>query len=223
MHETRHRFIETLQDCERQTLGALTVAIRDVDRVLAAIEDHNIAVAHEIVAGGVLLSRAYIQVNGRIMSVIATQAPVAADLRMVTALLDAIRCIERIGDQCVNVAKLIPLSGPEPRRDRALLELVTAMGRLARSCAAGAREAFELRSIDGFAPECEEFKRLSQEVLLRAVAVGDDRDIREWAMHMVLVARAFGRIADNGRAIAKLVPFVHSGTRVRIESILQAI
>jgi phosphate transport system protein len=223
MYEARHQFIETLRSCERQALTALTVAIRDLDRVLAAIEDHDIAVAQAVIADSVVLDRACIGVDDCIVRVIATQAPVAGDLRLLTALLDAIRCIERIGNQCVNVAKLIPLSGYEPRRDPLLLALVTAMGRIGRSCADGAREAFELRSIDGFAPGCEELTGLSHQVLRRGVVVGDARDAREWAMHMVLAARAFGRIADNGRAIAELVPFVASGTRVEFAPILQAI
>lgn len=223
MYETRHQFTETLRSCEHQTLAALTLAIREVDCVLTAVEDHDVALATVVVNDDVALDRAYIEVNDCIVTVIATQAPVAGDLRMITALLDVIRSIERIGDQCVNVAKLIPLSGHEPRRDTMLLELVTAMARISRSCAAAAREAFELRSIDGFAPECEELRGLSNRVLARAVAVGDDRERREWAMHMVLAARAFGRIAENGRSIAELVPFVSSGRRAEFAPILQAI
>jgi phosphate uptake regulator len=97
------------------------------------------------------------------------------------------------------------------------------MGRIARTCAVDARDAFELRSIEGFVPESEEFRRLSHQVLGRVVAFGDDRDTRERAMHMVLVARALGRIANNGRSIAQLVPFVASGTRVELAPILQSV
>ncbi len=223
MRETRHQFIQTLRSCERQTLAALALAVGAADHVLSAIEDHDIALARTVVADDAVLDRTTIQVNDVLVRMIATQAPVAGDLRMITALLDAIRHIERIGDQCVNVAKLIPLSGAEPRRDPVLLELVAAMGVIARSCASEAREAFELRTVDGFAPERERFSRLGHQVLHRAVAIGDDRETREWAMHMVLAARAFGRVADNGCEIAELVPFVTSGTRVEPTPSLQVV
>ena len=38
---------------------------------------------------------------------LARQAPVAGDLRIVAGLLHVIRCIERMGDQCANIAKLV--------------------------------------------------------------------------------------------------------------------
>ena len=50
------------------------------------------------------------------------QAPVAGDLRLVAALLHVIKHVERMGDQCVNIAKLIPLAGHEPPTDEEMLE-----------------------------------------------------------------------------------------------------
>jgi len=51
---------------------------------------------------------------------LATQAPVATDLRLISALLHVMHSIERMGDQCVNISKVIPLTGherPGARRD----------------------------------------------------------------------------------------------------------
>ena len=58
----------------------------------------------------------YLEVHQGILSLLARQAPVATDLRLVAALLDVIKHIERMGDQCVNIAKLIPLLGATTRR-----------------------------------------------------------------------------------------------------------
>ncbi len=41
----------------------------------------------------------------------------AADLRLVAALLHVIKHVERMGDQCVNIAKMLPLVGYEPPSD----------------------------------------------------------------------------------------------------------
>jgi len=49
----------------------------------------------------------YLEVHQGVLSLLARQAPVAGDLRIVAALLHIIRCVERMGDQCVNVAKLV--------------------------------------------------------------------------------------------------------------------
>ena len=62
----------------------------------------------------------YLDVHQGVLSLLARQAPVASDLRLVAALLHTIIHIERIGDLCVNIAKLVPLMGEPPagrRRD----------------------------------------------------------------------------------------------------------
>ena len=56
----------------------------------------------------------YLEVHQGILSLLALQAPVAADLRVVAALLHVIKHVERMGDQCVNIAKLLPMTGHEP-------------------------------------------------------------------------------------------------------------
>ena len=59
----------------------------------------------------------YLEVHQGILSLLALQAPVAGDLRLVAALLHVIKHVERMGDQCVNMAKLVPLAGHEPPAD----------------------------------------------------------------------------------------------------------
>ena len=91
----------------------------------------------------------YLEVHQGILSLLARQAPVAGDLRIVAALLHVIRCIERMGDQCVNIAKLVPLSGHEPPKDKDILDAIERMGQL-RALAGRRRpsEAFAARNVD---------------------------------------------------------------------------
>ena len=70
----------------------------------------------------------YLEVHQGILSLLARQAPVAGDLRIVAALLHVIRCVERMGDQCVNIAKLVPLSGYESPKDKDILDAIERMG-----------------------------------------------------------------------------------------------
>jgi phosphate transport system protein len=145
---------------------------------------------------------------------LATQAPVATDLRTATGLISAIRCIERIGDQCVNVATVLPLSGEGPPRDQMLLGQINQMGTLALRCARAAHEALRSASIamsDHVCWDSVEADKLTRAILARAVEIGDTHDRREWAMHMVLAARAFERIGRNAQAVAAQIPFVITG------------
>jgi phosphate transport system protein len=64
---------------------------------------------------------------------LAHQAPVAGNLRIVVALLHIARCIERMGDQCVNIAKLIPLCRDGPPKDIEILDTFERIDGLTRS------------------------------------------------------------------------------------------
>jgi phosphate transport system protein len=139
---------------------------------------------------------------------------VAGDLRVVAALLHIIRCVERMGDQCVNVAKLVPLSGFEAPKDQTILEALERMGQLVRSQVSQAREAFKTRHVSlaqDLVRQDAEVNRLNREIFKRAVEVGDDPEVREWAMFMILVARCLERIGDNTVDIAEQVVFVVTG------------
>ena len=56
-----------------------------------------------------------------------------------------------------------------------------------------------------------EINRLNREIFRLAIEIGDDPDTREWAMHMILVARALERIGDNAVDIGEQVAFVVTG------------
>jgi phosphate transport system protein len=139
---------------------------------------------------------------------------VASDLRTVAALLHVIKAAERMGDQCVNIAKLLPVVGYEPPLEPALQEKILRMGTLARSEVSQAKQAFELRDVDvaeDLVRQDAEVNKLNREVFRMAVDMGTDADRREWAMTMTHVARALERIGDNAVDIGEQVAFVVTG------------
>ena len=214
MQETRHQFREDLKELERQVLGGLDLVIGQLDRALEAVSYQDIELAGMVVADDDRIDGRYLEVHQGILSLLARQAPVAGDLRIVAALLHIIRCIERMGDQCVNIAKLVPLSGHEQPKDAEILEAIERMGTLARQQVLQAKDAFAKRSDSlarALASQDEEINALNRSIFRRAVHIGDDPDLREWAMFMVLVARCLERVGDNTVDIAEQTVFVITG------------
>jgi phosphate transport system protein len=212
--EIRHRFQEDLAELERQALGGLDLVIGQLDRALESLMNQDVELAGMVVADDDRIDGRYLEVHQGLLSLLARQAPVAGDLRIVAALLHIIRCIERMGDQCVNVAKLIPLSGNEPPKDKDILDAIERMGRLTRSLVCQAKESFAERNVptaQDLVRQDAEINRLNRAIFNRAVEIGDDLELREWAMFMVLVARAIERIADNTVDIAEQTVFVVTG------------
>ncbi len=210
----RRHFRENLLAVEQQALGGLDMVVEQVDRCLEALEHQDVELAELIIADDDRLDGRYLEVHQGVLSLLALQAPVAGDLRIVAALLHTIKHFERMGDQCVNIAKLIPLTGHEPPVQQEILERVLRMGRAARDEVTLSRRAFAERDVllaEALAVQDREINALNREIFSLAVAMGTDEDTREWAMTMTMVARAFERIGDNAVDIGEQTAFVVTG------------
>ena len=211
---SRIHFQEELARLELQALGALDLVVATIDRTLEALHHRDIELAAIVIADDDRIDGRYLEVHQGILSLLALQAPVASDLRVVAALLHVIKHAERMGDQCVNIAKLLPVCGHEPPVDAEILAKVEKMGALARSEVSQAKQAFSLRDValaEDLVRQDEQINQLNRECFHRAVEVGNDSDVREWAMTMMLVARAIERIGDNAVDVGEQVAFVVSG------------
>jgi phosphate transport system protein len=210
----RWHFQQSLEGLETAALGGLDLVLEQLDRVLEALEHQDVELAQIVILDDDRLDGRYLEVHQGVLSLLALQAPVAGDLRLVASLLHVIMHIERMGDQCVNIAKLIPLSGHEPPRREEILERLLRMGRAARSEVVQSKAAFKARDValaEDLVRQDREINRLNREVFRWAIEVGEDPDTREWAMHMTLVARALERIGDNAVDVGEQVAFVVSG------------
>jgi phosphate transport system protein len=213
-HEMRTGFREELEALESQTLGALDMVVEAVDRVAEAVQHQDIELAQLVIEDDDRIDGRYLEVHQGVLSLLARQAPVATDLRLIAALLDVIKHAERMGDQCVNVCKLLPLAGNEPPAHPEVLEKIAEMARQARFEVSQAKQAFASRDVELAADlvrQDEIVNRLNRECFRLAIEIGDDPDTREWAMHMMLVARWLERIGDNAVDIGEQTAFVVTG------------
>src|SRR3954469_995045 len=214
MGSGRQHFQEELRALEQQALGGIDLVVATLDRTLEALEHQDIELASIVGHDDDRIDGRYLEVQQGILSLLALQAPVASDLRLVAALLHVIKHVERMGDQCVNIAKMLPVVGYEPPSDEVMLSTIFRMGRLARSQVAQSKQAFLLRDVavaEDLVRQDEQINRLNRCVFHRAVEIGTDADRREWAMSMMLVARAIERIGDNAVDIGEQVAFVVTG------------
>src|SRR5205814_3325470 len=125
------QFREDLKGLEQQTLGGLDIVVQQLDRALEALAYQDVELAGMVVADDDRIDGRYLEVHQGILSLLARHAPVATDLRLVAALLHVIKHVERMGDQCVNIAKTIPLTGHEPPVVPELLNTLLEMARCA--------------------------------------------------------------------------------------------
>jgi phosphate transport system protein len=211
---TRVQFQEELEQLERQALGGIDLVIVALDRALETVQQQDIELASMVIADDDRIDGRYLEVHQGVLTLLATQAPVATDLRLVAAILDVIKHVERMGDQCVNIAKIVPLAGHEPPADARILSDIRDMGEQARQQLVQCKQAFERRDValaQDLVRQDDQIDRLNRDVFHLALEIGDDADTREWAMHMTLVARCIERIGDNAVDIGEQTAFVVTG------------
>jgi phosphate transport system protein len=214
MPEIRVGYQEELQALEASALGGLDLVSAAVTRTLEAVEHQDIELAQIVVADDDRIDGRYLEVHQALITLLATQSPVATDLRLISALLHVLKNIERMGDQCVNICKVVPLTGHEPPADEAMVKLILTMGVHAKSLIVQAKQAFEGRNVEmarDLVVRDDVIDDLNRECFQLALAIGDDADKREWAMTMLLTARAIERIGDNCVDIGEQVAFVVTG------------
>jgi phosphate transport system protein len=212
--EGRPSFQQQLAALESQALGGLDIVVEQLDRVLEAVQHADIELAEMVIADDDRVDGRYLEVHQGILSLLALQAPVAGDLRLVAALLHVMKNIERMGDQCVNIAKLIPLSGHEPPVHEDVMQQIVEMGRCARAEVLQSKRAFADRDVEmaeDLIRADRATNRINRELFKLAVQIGDDPDTREWAMLMTLVGRAIERVGDNAVDIGEQTAFVVTG------------
>jgi phosphate transport system protein len=211
---TRSHFQEELAKLEEQALGGLDMVVGALDRALETVQHQDVELASMVISDDDRIDGRYLEVQQGILHLLALQAPVAGDLRIVAALLHVMKNVERMGDQCVNVAKLVPLAGHEPPADERILADIQRMGDQARRQVIQCKQAFARRDVQlaqDLVRQDDEIDRLNRHVFRLALEIGDDADKREWAMHMMLVARCVERIGDNAVDIGEQTAFVVTG------------
>jgi phosphate transport system protein len=212
--EGRLRLRDEIRALEKRALSGMDLVADQLDRTMRVIVDRDFSMADMVIADDDRIDGRFLEVHQEILTLIARQAPVATDLRLLAALLDVIRRIERMGDQCVNVCKVLLLTANAPEDDLGLTDRLLQMSRKARALSLNSAAAFLARDVQAAERLCvldDEIDDLNREVFQIAVALAGDPDAREWAMRMTQVARAIERIGDNAVDIGEETAFVASG------------
>ena len=206
---TRQSFQDELDDIERHLQEQSRLCQHALDRVLSALAGAEAAAALEVIEGDDAIDRLYLVVEHAVESLLARQSPVAVDLRLVLAMIHVNHHLERIGDQCVNIAKLSMLA-PAPLPPE-VLEDFTVMGNQASRMVAAAMESFAERDL----PKAEALVEMDQEINVRnhglarrIMATGVDDESIETALRAILIGRALERIGDNAVDIGERTAYL---------------
>jgi phosphate transport system protein len=209
MRETFQEELESLEEA-LQTVGEL--GVRAVRASINALQAQDVELADEVIAFDDEIDLRYHDIEKRIELLLARQTPVANDLRLVLAILHNNIHLERIGDQCVTIAKLTKLSAQLAQEQR-LVEGFEEMGSRAEEMLRVALESFQERDAErarSLVELDELIDRTNRRVVSQVIALSDSAT-QEWGMRMIIASRCLERIGDNAVDIGEQTEYVVTG------------
>jgi phosphate transport system protein len=209
----RSHFHEKLEAMEMELLTLGELAGNAVQNSVEAVMQQDDALAERVIAEDDEIDRLYIDLDQQMLSLLALQAPVAADLRLISVVIHSSLHLERIGDQAVNVAKMQQVTRDLPANET-ILQQIGEMGHVVVEMVRVAMDALRRRDLELSLrlPKMDDpVDRLNRNMHFEVAKLADEPRALEWGMHMNLAARALERVGDNAVDIGEQVAFLVSG------------
>ncbi len=112
--EIRTGFHKRLREIKDDVLAMGSMVEKATSRSIEALKERDLDKAHEIIANDLKINEKRFNLEEKCVQLIATQQPMASDLRAIIGVLNIITEIERIGDHAEGIAKIVIMIGDEP-------------------------------------------------------------------------------------------------------------
>ncbi|MCK5892105.1 phosphate signaling complex protein PhoU [Aeromicrobium sp.] len=193
----------TLTGSVRRAVAAATAALLNADAPLA----------EQVIDGDKVIDETIEGIEERALLLLATQQPVATDLRQLVATLRMLTDLERMGDLSVHVAKVARLRMPEVAVPTSLQPTIMAMASVADQMIHAASRIVANRDLvaaEKLEDTDDEMDKLRKELF--RVLLGDSWDHGvEPAIDLALLGRYYERIGDHAVSMARRVVYLVTG------------
>jgi phosphate transport system protein len=207
-----------MRELERDVLQMGETVIGAINQSVAALKDLNADQAKRVIANDTQVDRKRWELEDRCVDLIATQQPVASDLREIIATLSIVRDLERIGDYAEGIGKIVLMHGDEP-----LVRALTYLPAMAEKAIRMLREsldAFIKRDAKLARAICDEDDAVDK---LYDQAYHDllgymikDPSVITRATYLIWAAHNVERIADRATNISESVVYLVTGTPMEL-------
>jgi phosphate transport system protein len=210
---TRTAFERRLDEVQEDMLVLAGMVEAAIERGIEALRNRDVELARQIIADDLKINGKRYDTEEKCLELIATQQPLASDLRTIVAVLHIIVDLERMGDHAEGIAKIALLLADEPPL-KPYID-VPRMAEVAIRMLKGSLEAFKNRDADRARAICDEddevdalYDQVYRELL--TYMLSDPKTI-ERATHLTWVAHNLERIADRVTNICERVVYLVEG------------
>jgi phosphate transport system protein len=215
---TRTIFERQLTEVQEDMLVMAGMVETAIERGIEALKTRNVNLAHQIIEDDLKINRKRYETEDKCLELIATQQPLASDLRTIASVLHITVDLERMGDHAEGIAKIALMLADEPPL-KPYID-IPRMAQVGIDMLMGSLEAFKGRDADRARAICnqdDEVDALYEQVYreLLTFMINDPRTIQR-ATYLIWVAHNLERIADRVTNICERVVYLVEG---RIEEL----
>jgi phosphate transport system protein len=216
----RH-FVHELEELKERLLWMGSLAERSVHQAVHSVLEADEALAQTVLNEENAINEMQIEIDDRVVQLLALQQLMAADLRFVLAIARINNDLERIGDQAVNIAQSAERIVRHPRV-KPYVDLPR-MGDLAERMVRDSLDALVRRDVElarSILSRDDQVDQLRDQIFreLLSYMMGDSSVVFP-SFELILVAKNLERIADHATNIAEDVIYMVAGSDVRHPSV----
>jgi phosphate transport system protein len=210
---TRTEFEHQLLEIQEDMLLMAGMVETAIERGIEALKTRNVNLAHQIIEDDLKINRKRYEAEEKCLELIATQQPLASDLRTIVSVLHITVDLERMGDHAEGIAKIALMLADEPPL-KPYID-IPRMADVAIDMLMSSLEAFKDRDPARARAICDrddEVDALYEQVYreLLTYMINDPRSIQR-ATYLIWVAHNLERIADRVTNIAERVVYLVEG------------
>ena len=216
----RENFNQQMASVEAEVVDIIREVGVTTRKATEALVNGDAVAAEEIIHGDAVFDERCVGVEERVLEIIATQFPVARDLRFLQSMAFIAMHEERMADLAVNIAKAARRTSTR-KGPQTLCDLIQAQGNLVYRVIDATREALEKRDLELTLklPELDEPIDHLYKQFFRELSRLQDEESIDWASSMVLAARYLERIADNSVDIGERIAYLITGERDMLDDV----
>ena len=214
----RDEFERSLRALQDDLLGLGSLVEQAITKAVEALKERDLEASRQVIQGDDVIDQKRFQLEERCLELIATQQPIATDLRMVISVLHIAVELERMGDYAEGIGKISLMMGNEPplkplidiprMAEKGIDMLRRSLGCLVRRDVALATQVCkDDDEVDGL------YDQVYHELLM--FMIQDPRTIQR-ATYLLWTAHNLERIADRATNIAERVIFLVTGQMTEI-------
>jgi phosphate transport system protein len=217
---TRQNFDRELQRLEDELLVLGSRVEEALIRSVQQLKQRDFQASRRLIAADRDINERRFSMEEDVMTLIATQQPMAGDMRLLAAILEMVTELERIGDYAKGIARINLLIGEQPLI-KPLIDLPV-MAEKARYMLHRALEAFVQRDVEGaraIAQRDDEIDALYNQIYRELLSyIMEDPHVIEQANYLLWVAHNLERTADRVINICERVVFTVTGELAELDT-----